>query len=63
MATLRWEDPIHYYDYTPDTVQRHHGREQKRHPYQAARDPPRFFGRRIKRKAEDHHDQQREEQH
>ena len=22
MVTLRWEEPIHYYDYTPDTVQR-----------------------------------------
>ena len=20
MVTLRWEEPIHYYDYTPDTV-------------------------------------------
>ena len=27
MATLRWEDPIHYYDYTPETVQRHHDRD------------------------------------
>ena len=27
MATLRWEDPIHYYDSTPETVQRHHGRD------------------------------------
>jgi hypothetical protein len=27
MVTLRWEEPIHYYDYTPDTVQRHHNRD------------------------------------
>jgi hypothetical protein len=27
MATQRWEDPIHYYDYAPETVQRYHGRD------------------------------------
>ena len=25
MVTQRWEDPVHYYEYTPDSVPRYHG--------------------------------------
>ena len=47
----------------PGLVERHHRREQECHPDQAARDLPRFFGARIKRKTEHDHHQQRKKQH
>src|ERR1019366_4527564 len=47
----------------PGLVERHHRREQERHPYQAAGDLARFFGARIERKTEHDHHQQRKKQH